>query len=104
MLAAHSLAETYSVLTRLPAPHRLRANDALAAVEANWSAAPVVHLTGSETWAALTEAVRLGAVGGQTYDTLIARTALKARAETILTWNVRDFAPFSTRIRIDAPA
>jgi len=103
VLAAHSLVETYSVLTRLPAPHRLRASDALAAIEANWSSAPVVQLTGTETWAALTEAVRLGTVGGRTYDTLIARTALKARAETILTWNVRDFAPFGSRIRIEAP-
>lgn len=91
------------MLTRLPAPHRLRANDALAAIEANWSAATVVHLTGAETWAALTEAVRLGAVGGRTYDTLIARTALKADAATILTWNVRDFAPFAAQIRVEAP-
>lgn len=91
------------MLTRLPAPHRLRANDALAAIEANWSAAPVVHLTGSETWAALTEAVRLGAVGGRTYDTLIARAALKADVATILTWNVRDFAPFAAQIRVEAP-
>jgi len=103
VLAAHSLVETYSVLTRLPAPHRLRASDALAAIEANWSSAPVVQLTETETWAALTEAVRLGTVGGRTYDTLIARTALKARAETILTWNVRDFAPFGSQIRVEAP-
>lgn len=31
---------------------------------------------------------------GRTYDALIARAALKADAATILTWNVRDFAPF----------
>lgn len=103
VLASHSLAETYSVLTRLPAPYRLRAEDALAAIEANWRSAPVVHLTGAETWDALSEAVRLGAVGGRTYDTLIARAALKARAESILTWNVSDFAAFAPRIRVDAP-
>lgn len=103
VLASHSLAEIYSVLTRLPTPHRLRASDALAAIEANWRSAPVVHLTGTETWAALAEAVGLGVVGGRTYDTLIARTALKARAETILTWNVRDFAPFGSQVRVEAP-
>jgi predicted nucleic acid-binding protein len=103
VLAAHSLAETYSVLTRLPAARRLRAADALATIEANWRSAPTVHLTATETWTALEEAVRLGAVGGRTYDALIARAAIKARADTILTWNVRDFAPFAAQIRIEAP-
>lgn len=103
VLAAHSLAETYSVLTRLPAARRLRAADALATIEANWRSARVVHLTATETWTALEEAVRLGAVGGRTYDALIARAAIKARATTILTWNVRDFAPFAAQIRIEAP-
>ena len=104
VLAAHSLAETYSVLTRLPAPRRLRAADALATIEANWRTAPVVHLNGEETWTAIREAARLGASGGRMYDALIARTALKAQAATILTWNVRDFAPFAAQIRVEAPA
>ena len=103
ILAAHSLAETYSVLTRLPAPYRLRAGDALAAIEANWRSARVVHLTGTETWDALSEAVRLGVVDGRTYDTLIARAALKARAEAILTWNVRDFTAFAPHMRVETP-
>ena len=103
VLAAHSLAETYSVLTRLPAPYRLQARDALAAIEANWSTTPTVHLTGAETLAALREAMRLGAVGGRTYDILIARAALKARVDAILTWNLHDFAPFAPQIRVEAP-
>ena len=103
VLAAHSLAETYSVLTRVPAPHRLRASDALATIEANWSTTPTVHLTGAETLAALREAARLGAVGGRIYDTLIAQAALKAQAESILTWNLRDFAPFAPQIPVETP-
>ena len=49
VLAAHSLAEAYAVVTRLPAPNRLRSRDAIALLEANWRETPVVHLTASET-------------------------------------------------------
>ena len=38
-----------------------------------------------------------------TYDILIARAALKARVDAILTWNLHDFAPFAPQIRVEAP-
>ena len=104
VLAAHSLAETYAVLTRLPAPNRLRAGDAIALLEANWRSTPVVHLTGAETWRALQGAPRRGVIGGQTYDMLITACALKAGAATIITWNVRHFAAAAHEIGIEAPA
>lgn len=103
ILAAHSLAETYAVLTRLPPPNRLRGKDALALIEENWAGNPVVHLTGRDTWRALRDARQLGVVGGQTYDALIAASALKARATALVTWNVRNFAPFSERITVVTP-
>ena len=103
VLAAHSLAEIYAVLTRLPAPGRLRAQDALALIEANWRDSPVEHLTARETWEALRIAERRGATGGKMYDVLIAATALKARAATLLTWNVRDFRLFSAEIEVETP-
>ena len=49
ILAAHSLAETYAVLTRLPPPNRLRGKDALALIEENWAGNPIVHLTGRDS-------------------------------------------------------
>ena len=103
VLASHSLAETYAVLTRLPPPYRLRADDALSLIEMNWGGAPVVHLTASDTWRALREAPRLGIFGGQTYDALIAAAAIKAEASVLLTWNLRNFSQFSGRISIRAP-
>lgn len=103
VLAAHSLVETYAVLTRLPAPHRLRAEDALSLIESNWKNMPTISLTEDETWRVLRDAQQLGVVGGRTYDALIAATAVKAGASTLLTWNVRDFAPFSDRISVLAP-
>lgn len=104
VLAAHSLAETYSVLTRLPTPGRLKAKDALALIEANWRDTPVEHLTARETWETLRMAERRGATGGRTYDVLIAAAALKARASIILTWNVRHFAFFADQIEVASPA
>ncbi len=97
------MAETYTVLTRLPGPNRLRSGDAIALLEANWRETPVVHLTAAETWDALRRAQRHGAIGGQTYDMLIAACALKAGASTIITWNVRHFAAAAPEIGIEAP-
>ena len=95
--------KTYAVLTRLPAPNRLRSRDAIALLEANWRETPVVHLTASETWRALRRAQRRGVIGGHTYDMLIAACALKADAATIITWNVRHFAAATPEIGIEAP-
>ena len=103
-LAAHSLAETYAVLTRLPSPHRLRAADALSVIEANWGRNDVVHLTGRETWRAIVEAEGRGLVGGQTYDVMIAMAALKGKASTLVTWNLRNFASFEDQMAVVAPS
>ena len=104
VIAAHSLAETYAVLTRLPARHRLRAADALALIERNWGDTPIVHLAGSEMWSALQEAERRALIGGQMYDVLIAVAALKAHASTIVTWNVRHFTAFAPSITVMTPS
>lgn len=102
VLAAHSLVETYAVLTRLPG-HRLRVDDAIALIQANWADTPVTHLTPAETWDALHQARDRSLAGGRMYDVLIAVSALKAGASTILTWNVRHFAPFADEVGIEAP-
>lgn len=103
VLAAHTLAETYAVLTRLPPPHRLRADDALSLIEMNWGGVPVAHLTGADTWRTLRDLPRLGTIGGQTYDALIAVAAIKAEASVLLTWNLRNFSSFSGRISVRSP-
>jgi len=103
VLSSHSLAEAYAVLTRFPAPHRLRSADAVALLESNWSETPAVHLTADETWRTLRRAQRRGVIGGQTYDMLIAASALKAGATTIVTWNERHFASSAREIDIVVP-
>ncbi len=104
VLAAHSLAEAYAVLTRLPGSNRLRSEDAIALLEGNWRDTPVIHLTAAETWRALRRAQRRAVIGGQTYDMLIAACALKAGAETVVTWNVRHFATAAPEIAVREPA
>ncbi len=103
VLAAPALVEAYAVLTRLPPPYRLRPSDALAVIEGSWSKAEVVALSGAETWKLLRSLPDAGVAGGRSYDALIAACARKARAATILTWNLRDFAPFADGIEIRAP-
>jgi predicted nucleic acid-binding protein len=94
VLAAHSLIETYSVLTRLPEPHRLRPEDALDAIEANWSQTRLVALSGSDYRRVLRRCRETGIAGGAVYDAVIAACARKAHVATLLTWDVSAFERF----------
>jgi len=94
VLAAHSLAEAFSVLTRLPEPHRLSPEDAFALIEANWGETRLTWLTGSDYRATLRHCVESSIGGGAVYDALIAACARKARVATLVTWNVEGFERF----------
>jgi predicted nucleic acid-binding protein len=79
---AHVAIETYSVLTRLPPPHRLDGPDAASIVDARL---PPVYTTLDAT-AYASAAARLAAAGisgGATYDGLIALTARKHDLELV---------------------
>jgi predicted nucleic acid-binding protein len=94
VLAAHSLAEAYSVLTRLPEPHRLRSDDALALIEANWGETRLVALAATDYRATLRRCRDAGIGGGAVYDALIAACARKARVATLVTWDLEGFERF----------
>jgi predicted nucleic acid-binding protein len=94
VLSAHSLAEAFSVLTRLPEPHRLCPEDALALIEANWGKTRLVALTAPEYRVALRRCRDASLGGGAVYDALIAACARKARVATLVTWDVADFERF----------
>jgi toxin FitB len=72
-LAGHALAETYSVLTRLPGDARLAAADAARLLSARFSA-PLV-LISSRTRTLPDTLARLGIAGGAVYDALVALAA-----------------------------
>ena len=91
LLAAPVMLETYAVLTRLPAPHRLAPRSALDLVRANLRGARLVALDGAGYWKLIDEAAAAGVAGGRTYDALIVACAVRARAGALLTLNRRDF-------------
>jgi predicted nucleic acid-binding protein len=104
--AAHALAESYAVLTRFPAPHRLSPADALSLLEGNFiDRAQIVALDALGYRALLRRAGREGISGGLTYDALIAECALKAKAAVLLTFNAGHFALLeASGVRVVVPA
>lgn len=96
--AAHSLAEAYSVLTRLPGKHRLSGEQVLLFLQDVRGRLTLVVLEAEEHYAAIKDAAAAGVVGGAIYDALLARCALKARAEILYTWNAKHFRQFGPEI------
>jgi predicted nucleic acid-binding protein len=96
IVAAPALIETYSVLTRLPAPYRLSAEVALGVVEANFlRGAKIVALEAEAYRTLLRGAPAAGVSGGLTYDAVIAACARKEKVRTVLTLNESHFRRFA---------
>jgi predicted nucleic acid-binding protein len=72
-LSGHALAETYSVLTRLPGDARLSAEDAARLLDARF--ATPLTLSGSSAGKVHATLSRLGIAGGAVYDGLVALAA-----------------------------
>ena len=105
VLPGHVLVETYSVLTRLPSRHRVAPEIALALLDAGFrSRARVVTLTPGEIWPLLARCSRDGVAGGLTYDARILAAARKARADVLLTFDVRDYERLDVgSVRVERP-
>jgi predicted nucleic acid-binding protein len=95
---AHVLLETYSVLTRLPPPHRAPANLVAAFLAERFSAAPLV-LPGAEHARLVARAAEAGIVGGSIHDALVGATVRHARGR-LLTRD-RRAAPTYERLGVD---
>jgi predicted nucleic acid-binding protein len=89
--AAHTLAELFSSLTRMPGQYRTRPEEAMLLLEAVTSRLLLVALAADEYWSVLKECSESGIVGGAVYDALLARCAINSGAEILYTWNVADF-------------
>ncbi|WP_245836346.1 type II toxin-antitoxin system VapC family toxin [Paramicrobacterium agarici] len=72
-LSGHALAETYSVLTRLPADARVSPDDAVAIIDDNFP--ETVQLSPDKAALAHRELQRSGIAGGAAYDGLVALAA-----------------------------
>jgi predicted nucleic acid-binding protein len=96
VLPSPALVEAYSVMTRLPAPHRLAPADAIELLSGSFETrATLIGLAGKETWRFLHLAAGRGVAGGRAYDALILQCALKGGATRLLTLDRRDFEHLS---------
>lgn len=98
-----ALVESYSVMTRLPSPHRLRPEIAHQLLRDSFRDAVVVALSPKKAWTFLGECAAGAVAGGRVYDAVIAHAALEGRAQELLTFNPRDFETFTDRIAIVVP-
>jgi predicted nucleic acid-binding protein len=89
---AHSLAEVYSTLTRMPGKHRISAEQAMLFISSIRERLSIIALTGDEYADALQAFSGLGIVGGGISDAMLAQCAVKTKAKIIYTWNNRHYA------------
>ena len=90
-ICAHSLAELYSVLSRLPTRPKLSPTQAWRLIQENVGSAQVIELSASDYASAVQRTSELGLSGGVIYDALIARAAEKASVDHLLTFNEKDY-------------
>lgn len=106
-VGAHSLAETYAVLTRLPGSSQVAAPVAWQLITENiLKDFTVISLSAKEYTSTLENAARNGIEGGKIYDALLLAAAAKSGAEQIYTSDVRHFQSLANdqlRPRIVAP-
>jgi predicted nucleic acid-binding protein len=104
VLPLPSLLEAYSVMTRLPAPHRLSPGDALALLEDSpLRRSSLVGLPESEGWTFAQTLVSRRIAGGRTYDALIMACARRGGASQILTLNRRHFEGLDPEVEVVVP-
>jgi predicted nucleic acid-binding protein len=101
--AAHCLAEIYAVVTGMPGKNRASPDEALLFLRDVRDRLTMVTLDDIEYFKVLEDAAAIAISGGTTYDAIIAQCALKAKAQTIYTWNVKHFnrlgEPVAARVR-----
>jgi len=92
IVASHTIAELYAVLSTLPTKPRISPLSARKLINENIEPiSKIVSLTPGEYKSVIKEMSELGLVGGITYDALIAKVAQKSKAEKLLTLNVDHF-------------
>ncbi len=92
VVAAHSIAELYAILTTLPIQPRISPKVAKQLIQQDvLSVCEIVVLSDEDYKAVITHLAETGISGGVTYDALILHAALKARVDKVVTLNEKDF-------------
>jgi predicted nucleic acid-binding protein len=106
-VSAHSLAEMYAVMTKLPVPYRHTPEQALLSIEENvLKFFKTVSFSGNDYAALLREAAGTGIQGGTIYDAILLKSAVKAGVDKIYTLNIKHFqaiAPPEIAVKLSAP-
>lgn len=103
LIAAHSLAEAWAVLTRRSLPFRFDGPPAWEQLNRVAERFAVVTLSSVQAVDAIRRFSALG-TGPRLYDYLIGVTGETYGARTIVTWNTRDFDGLFPALRIATPA
>lgn len=92
IVSAHSLAECYAVLTRLPLSPKISPNIAHHIISENiLKLGKIVSLTEQHYLSVIQRLSILGFSGGIIYDAIILKSAEVAKAKKLLTLNPKDF-------------
>ena len=92
IVAAHTIAELFAVLSTLPIKPRISPLIARKLIRENIeTVAKIISLTPREYITVIQQTSELGLAGGITYDALIAKVAQKANVERLLPLNADHF-------------
>ena len=94
-LTVHAIAESYSVLTRIPFPAKFSATQAKQALEEIAKIAHVIAADAPLYFATVERCEGLGLVSGAIFDALHVVSAERWGADAVLTFNERDFVRLS---------
>jgi predicted nucleic acid-binding protein len=100
-ISAHSLAEMYAILTKLPPPFRHSPEQALLSIEENVvQYFKISSLSGSDYTVLIREAALAGIQGGTVYDALSLKSAGKTDVDRIYTLNLAHFQAVAKKEQI----
>jgi predicted nucleic acid-binding protein len=97
LISTHTLAELYSVLTRIPQT-KISPSLAQNLIEDNLKAFEFISLNDEDYTAAIALMVQHQLPGGGIFDALIAQAAVKAEVDVILTLNAKHFVRLGAAI------
>jgi len=102
VVADHVVIESFSVLSRSPAPFGLPPREAEQFLREYFADATIASLEPGYAWKVIRHTLDRGYWGGRVHDAEIAMASYEAGARLLLTWNLRDFltvAPVGLEIR-----
>lgn len=92
LVAAHSLAELYAILTTYPGRPRLSSTEVIELIEQSvLSTCEIVSLSSSDYTQVIRRLSVLGIIGGATYDALVVQAGVNSKVDLIVTLNEKDF-------------